>query len=59
MTITLGGSGLTIEKLVQIARFNERVQIAKQSEEKIIRCRQMLYSHRMHKPRTKYHLNYY
>jgi histidine ammonia-lyase len=42
MPITLDGSGLTIEKLVQIARFNEKVQIAKQSEEKIIRCRQML-----------------
>ncbi len=42
MAIVLDGSGLTIEKIVRIARFNEKVELDKSSLEKIIICRAML-----------------
>ncbi len=42
MTITLDGSSLTIEKLVAIARFNERVELATAALERIKACRAML-----------------
>ncbi len=42
MTITLDGSSLTIEKLVAIARFNERVELAPAALERIRACRAML-----------------
>lgn len=42
MTITLNGSGLTIEKLVQIARFEEKVKLDAQSLKKIEKCRTLL-----------------
>ena len=42
MTIVLDGSGLTIEKLVRIARFNEKVELSDASLEKIKTCRAML-----------------
>ncbi len=42
MPIVLDGSGLTIEKLVQIARHNEKVEISKESLERIKTCRAML-----------------
>ncbi len=42
MTIILDGSSLTIEKLVAIARFNERVELAPAAQERIRACRAML-----------------
>jgi len=42
MTITLNGSGLTVEKLVAIARFNEKVELAPDALERIKVCRAML-----------------
>ncbi|MBI5945879.1 MAG: aromatic amino acid lyase [Chloroflexi bacterium] len=42
MTIVLDGSSLTIEKLVSIARFNEKVALAPEALERIKICRAML-----------------
>ena len=42
MTITLDGSSLTIEKLVAIARFNEKVELTPGALERIKVCRLML-----------------
>ncbi len=42
MPITLDGSSLTIEKLVAIARFNEKVELAPAALERIKVCRLML-----------------
>ena len=42
MAIILDGSGLTIEKLVRIARHNEKVELHPSSIEKIKKCRAML-----------------
>ncbi len=42
MTITLDGSSLTIEKLVAIARFSEKVTLAPAALERIKVCRAML-----------------
>src|SRR5574342_720322 len=42
MTITLDGSSMTIEKLVAIARNNEKVELAPAALERIKRCRAML-----------------
>ncbi len=42
MSIVLNGSGLTVEKLVRIARFNEKVELDPGSLEKIKVCRSML-----------------
>ncbi len=42
MTITLDGSSLTVEKLVAIARFNEKVELAPEALERIKICRTML-----------------
>ena len=42
MSIVLNGSGLTIEKLVRIARYNEKVELDPGSLEKIKICRRML-----------------
>jgi histidine ammonia-lyase len=42
MTIVLDGSGLTVEKLVRIARDGERVEISAEALERIRACRQML-----------------
>jgi histidine ammonia-lyase len=42
MTIVLDGSSLTVEKLVAIARHNERVELAPQALERIKVCRAML-----------------
>ena len=42
MTITLDGSNLTVEKLVAIARFNEKVELAPAALERIKVCRAML-----------------
>lgn len=42
MTITLTGSELTVEKLVAIARFNEKVELAPEALERIKVCRAML-----------------
>lgn len=42
MAIVLEGNGLTIEKLVAIARDREQVQLSDESIERIIKCRAML-----------------
>lgn len=42
MAIVLEGSGLTIEKLVQIARHNEKVELHPDALERIKTCRSML-----------------
>ena len=42
MSIVLNGSGLTIEKLVNIARYNEKVELHPDSLQKIKVCRKML-----------------
>ena len=42
MSILLDGSGLTVEKLVRIARHGEAVQLHPESLERIKRCRRML-----------------
>ena len=42
MTITLDGSSLTIEKIVAIARHNEKVELAPEALERIKVCRLML-----------------
>jgi len=42
MTVVLDGSNLSIEKLVRIARFNEKVELHPQALERIKVCRAML-----------------
>jgi len=42
VAIILDGSGLTIEKLVRIARFNEKVELPDHAIERIKKCRAML-----------------
>ena len=42
MAIVLDGKSLTIEKLVQIARFNEKVELAPAALQSIKKCRAML-----------------
>ncbi len=42
MAIVLDGSGLTIEKLVRIARHGEKVELARESLHRIRACREML-----------------
>ncbi|MEN8152596.1 MAG: aromatic amino acid ammonia-lyase [Acidobacteriota bacterium] len=42
MSIVLNGSGLTVEKLVRIARFNEKVELDNDAIERINVCRAML-----------------
>jgi histidine ammonia-lyase len=42
MAIVLDGSGLTIEKLVAIARHNEKVELSGDAVERIKKCRAML-----------------
>lgn len=42
MAITIDGSGLTIEKVVAVARHSERVELSSEAVERIIACRAML-----------------
>ena len=42
MAIILNGSGLTIEKLVQIARFGEKVELCPDALSRIVKCRALL-----------------
>ena len=42
MSVVLNGSGLTIEKLVAVARHNEKVELAPEALERIKKCRAML-----------------
>ena len=42
MAIVIDGSGLTIEKVVKIARDNEKVELAPAALERIKKCRAML-----------------
>jgi len=40
--LIINGANLTIENVVEVARFNRPVELSKDSQEKIIRCRKML-----------------
>ncbi|MDQ7823390.1 MAG: aromatic amino acid ammonia-lyase [Candidatus Eremiobacteraeota bacterium] len=42
MTVVLNGSSLTIEDLVRVARFNEKVELAPEGVERIKKCRGLL-----------------
>ena len=42
MTVILNGSNLTIEKLVDVARYNEKVELHPDSVKKIKKCREVL-----------------
>jgi len=42
MTITIDGSGLSIEKIMQIARYGEKVQLLPEALERIRACRAMV-----------------
>ncbi len=42
MAIVLDGSGLTVEKLVQVARHNEKVELGPDAVKRIKKCRAML-----------------
>jgi histidine ammonia-lyase len=42
MSIMLSGSGLTVEKIVRIARHNEKIELAPEALERIKKCRAML-----------------
>ena len=42
MSISLDGSGLSVEKLVRIARFGEKVELSPEALERIQTCRRML-----------------
>jgi len=42
MTIIVNGSGLTIEKLVNVARFNEKTELHPDALKRIVACRAML-----------------
>jgi histidine ammonia-lyase len=42
MTITLDGHGLTVEKVIQVARENEKIEIHPEAMEKIKKCRDLL-----------------
>jgi len=42
MSITLSGSGLTVDALVRITRHNEKVELAPEALERIKKCRAML-----------------
>src|SRR4030042_519435 len=48
MTIVVNGSGLTIEKLVNVARFNEKVELHPDSLMRIKECRAMFYRINVH-----------
>ena len=40
--LIINGANLTIENVVEVARFNRPVELSKDSQEKILRCRKML-----------------
>ena len=42
MTVILDGNNLTIESLVDVARFNDKIQLHPDSIQKIKKCRGML-----------------
>jgi len=42
MTISLSGSDLTIEKLIHISRYGEKVTLTEEARERIVQCREML-----------------
>lgn len=42
MAIILDGSGLTIEKVVQIARYNEKVELSPDALKRMEKCRAMV-----------------
>ena len=42
MTIMLDGSGLTIEKVVRVAREGEKISLSASAKKRIVRCRRMV-----------------
>jgi len=42
MTVVVKGSGLTIEQIVNVARFNEKVELDSKALKRIEKCRAML-----------------
>lgn len=42
MAVVIDGTGLTIEKLVSIARYGKKVELSQASEERIVKCRGMI-----------------
>ncbi len=42
MTVVIDGTGLTVEKMVRVARHGEKIQLAPEAEERITRCRALL-----------------
>ena len=42
MVITLDGEGLTIEKVVSVARYNEKIALSPKAKKRIQKCRQMV-----------------
>ncbi|MCK4772478.1 MAG: aromatic amino acid lyase, partial [Candidatus Latescibacteria bacterium] len=42
MALILDGTGLTIEKVVDVARKGEKVELSPEAEERIKKCRAML-----------------
>jgi histidine ammonia-lyase len=42
MAIIIDGSGLTVEKVMQVARYHEKVELDPQAVERINKCREML-----------------
>ncbi len=44
MAVVLDGRSLTIEQVVKVARYGEKVELSPESEERITRCRQMVES---------------
>ena len=56
MAVVLEGKGLTIEKLVQIARYNDKVELSPEAVERIKKCRAMLEKN-IHAPEIMYVVN--
>ena len=42
MSISINGNNLTIEKIVEIARFNKKINLSSTSKNKIKKCREMV-----------------
>ena len=44
MTIMINGNDLTIEKVIEVARKNKKIELSKESVQNIVKCRQMVES---------------
>ncbi len=56
MTITLDGHSLTVEKVVQVARGNEKIEIHPEAMKRIKKCRDLL-EEKIKKKETVYGVN--